>query len=149
MNVDVENNQSSLPICPLAVQKIVHAVLRREDIQCDEVAIHFVDTPTICQMHAKFFSDPSSTDCISFPIDRTGIIGYLPLGDVFVCPETALLYAQQHSKTTPYKELTLYIIHGLLHLIGYDDISKDDRKLMKLAEKRHLEFLKRHGLWLQ
>src|SRR5262249_2821323 len=107
----------------------------------DEVSVNFVDTETICEIHAEYFDDPSPTDCISFPLDGEEE-EYRVLGEIFVCPQTAIEYAEAHG-CCPYQETTLYIIHGLLHLIGLDDIYEKDRAEMRRRETRHLENLKK------
>lgn len=128
------------------VEKLVRAVVSSEGQRCDEVSIQFVDTPTICQLHADFFADPSPTDCISFPIDDPAS-AYRVLGEVFVCPATAIEYAQTH-QGDPYMETSLYIVHGLLHLMGYDDISPEDEAAMRAAEQRHMKALTEQHLLL-
>ena len=62
------------------------------------------------------------------------------LGEVFVCPHTAISYALKNN-TSPYLEVSLYIIHGLLHLIGFKDIEKEDKKKMRAQEKSCLCYL--------
>ncbi len=119
-----------------------------EGRQYDEVAIHLVDTLTICDLHAQYFNDPSTTDCISFPVDDDSSMSYRAMGDVFICPETAIAYAQQHQLDV-YRETTLYIVHGLLHLMGYDDIEKADEQMMRGAELRHMNALLEQGLVLR
>jgi len=69
------------------------------------------------------------------------------LGDVFVCPKTAIEYSKSHGGDV-YEELTLYVIHGLLHLMGYDDIEETDIVKMREAEKRHMNHLKKLDLGL-
>ena len=73
---------------------------------------------------------------------------YSVLGEVFVCPATAIAYASEN-KLDPYEETTLYIVHGLLHLMGYDDIDDRDAVLMRQAERRHMQKLKDLTLLLQ
>lgn len=131
-----------------SVKKAVRAVLELEKVECDEVSIYFVDQKTISSLHEEFFQDPSPTDCISFPIDgpKKGD-GYAVLGDVFICPEIAFQYAKKHSLNA-LEETTLYLVHGLLHLIGYDDIDPKDRKVMRKKEKRCMDSLKKGKLLL-
>lgn len=145
MNVDVINTQKAIRLSFPKVRSLVQAIIEHEGIQCDEVALHFVNTKAICDLHERFFGDPSPTDCISFPMGEEE--GLYMLGDVFVCPETALEYSKRH-KTDPYEEVALYIVHGLLHLMGYDDISKEDRAVMRAKEKRLLAMLKKQNLSL-
>ena len=66
--------------------------------------------------------------------------GYRVMGDVFVCPEVAAKYVEtQKTDHNIYQELTLYVIHGLLHLIGFDDIDEADRLEMRNEESRYLK----------
>lgn len=122
---------------------IVKIVAHKEGRRFDEVAIHFVDKKTISQLHQDYFNDPTPTDCISFPLDSTEDpeAGYQHLGDIFVCPEAAILYSQSHSVDVK-NELARYVIHGLLHLFGYDDIKLKDSKLMRKKEDEYLSLEK-------
>lgn len=130
------------------VTLMANEVVRFESKQYDEVTIHFVKTQEIQQLHLDYFNDGSTTDCISFPMDDDDdFLGYRVLGEIFVCPQTALDYAETH-KTNSQDELTLYIIHGLLHLMGYDDINLVDRRKMRIAEKKHIKNLKEQQLCL-
>ncbi len=118
-----------------------------EGQRCDEVGVYLVDTSTICDLHEQFFQDPSPTDTISLPMDDEDA-AYRVLGEVFVCPETACKYVTENGGD-PYIETTLYIVHSLLHLMGYDDIDDVDRAKMREAEARHMEHLVREDLALK
>ncbi len=147
INVQVIDEQNCLRLSPDSIRAVAQSVIELENRKCDEVAIYLVSTATICELHQQHFNDPSPTDCISFPIeDEAG--PYHMLGDVFVCPETAMTYATEHDKN-PYEETTLYIVHGLLHLMGYDDIDPVDRKAMRTAERRHLSHLRKNDFLLK
>jgi probable rRNA maturation factor len=135
INIQIDNSQKLLRINKRSVKEAVQAVLQSEDILCKEVSLYFVDEPTLCDMHANFFDDPSPTDCISFPIDGEEEGSNRHLGEIFISTQAAIDYAAQH-QTDPYEELMLYVVHGLLHLIGYDDIKPKDRASMRVAEKR-------------
>lgn len=140
MLISVYNRQKDVKISKAKIKKIVAATIAFEGEHCDEVAVHFVTTDEICDLHKQFFNDPSPTDCISLPIDDASETHYLVLGDVFVCPETAVRYAALNHCDLM-NEITLYVVHGLLHLMGYDDIKVKDRRLMRAAEKRHMDHL--------
>lgn len=137
MIIHIVNEQNSLKISSKQVEKLIHQVLNEENCFCDEVSVTFVDTQRICDLHDEFFQDPSPTDCISFPMDLEEDDPYRVLGEVFVCPDTAIRYAAEHGGD-PYEETTLYIVHGLLHLMGYDDIDEQDCMEMRQAETRHM-----------
>jgi probable rRNA maturation factor len=101
------------------------------------VAIHFVSKKKICELHEMFFDDKTPTDCISIPIDDPEEDApHSHLGEVFVCPKVAIEYGGD-----PIQETMLYVIHGLLHLLGFDDITPKDRKAMRKEERKALRFI--------
>lgn len=149
MHIEVINGQSSQLISAQEVKRLVREVIAFEGQRCDEVIIHLVETEEMCHLHEQFFGDPSPTDCISFPMDDSDVgIGPKVLGEVFICPSTAIEYAQAH-QVDSYAESTLYLVHGLLHLMGYDDIEDADVKAMRNAEERHMYHLKQLDLILK
>ena len=145
MDVQVFDEQSALKLSTPLIQAIASQVVADEGHTFDEVSIHLVDTPAISDLHDQYFDDPTPTDCISFPLDDSSAVGYRVLGDVFVCPEVAIEYSKAHG-LNPFEETILYIVHGLLHLLGYDDIEDSDRAKMRAAEQRHLASLKNSGI---
>ena len=148
MDIHIYNQQDDLFISKPQVVKLVSEVLQLEGVNCDEVAVQFVDTSVICKLHQRFFNDPSTTDCITFPIDQDSDTGYRVLGEVFVCPKTGIDYASQNN-LNPYHEVSLYTVHGLLHLMGYDDIEDEDEPIMREAEQRHMQNLHKKDLLLK
>lgn len=104
--------------------------------------MYLVSAKAITELHDEFFDDPTPTDCITFPLDDSH------LGELFVCPRAAVEYARKH-KLPPYEELTLYLVHGILHCIGYDDLTPNQRRAMRKKEKSCMQFLKAHSLVLR
>lgn len=147
MNIHVFNQQSDLSFHLPSVHQIVRAVLDFESCHCDEVNIYYVDAQETARLHEEFFGDPEITDCMSFPVDieKDTKEQYRVLGDIFVCPYTAIEYAISNGGN-PFYETTLYTVHALLHLLGYTDEDKEDRKRMKQAEARHMQNLKSRGI---
>ncbi len=144
MQINILDEQSSLKLDHDQIKALAQTVISSENWETDEVTIHFVETQRIIDLHQEFFNDPTTTDCISFPMDEKGAQGYHVLGEIFVCPETAIRYAAENSED-PVKETALYVVHGLLHLMGYDDIDESDRMEMRAAEKRHMDHLAELG----
>ena len=135
MKILVFNKQKDLKLSAKSVKRLVHATLLHEKAPFEEISLYFVTEKSICQLHEEFFQDPTPTDCITFP----GVGS----GEIFVCPKTALLYAEKRG-LDPYRETALYIVHGLLHLMGYDDLEEKMRRTMRKKEKscmRHLNDL--------
>ncbi|MDE3055149.1 MAG: rRNA maturation RNase YbeY [Verrucomicrobiota bacterium] len=93
----------------------------------------------ICKLHEEFFQDPTLTDCISFPLDKEY------LGDIFVCPAVAKEYVEKNGGEV-YEEAMLYIVHALLHLLGYDDLDAQKRKVMRAKEKACMDHLRKSEL---
>ncbi len=121
------------------MKRICKTVAQGENETFDEVAVFLVSKEEISRLHDEYFEDPTVTDCITFPLDGPDE-EYRVLGDIFVCPEVAIEYAKENNLNS-LEECALYIVHGMLHLFGYDDIKEKDRKVMKQAEKRYMEIL--------
>ncbi len=147
MNILTDLTDSPIPLSKIEIENTTRFILEFEEVQCDEVSLHFLDKAKIAKLHNEYFQDPSVTDCITFPIDdpRTSNETYSILGEIFVCPEVAVDYSKEHH-IDPSKELTLYVIHGLLHLIGYGDIKESERKIMRLEEKRVMNAIEKNHL---
>lgn len=138
MKIQVYNRQKDLPLNKSSVIKLIRATLEYLGTSCSEVAVYFVSEKKICELHEQFFQDPSPTDCISFPMDE------VHLGEIFVCPSAAIVYGKKKDVDV-YEETALYVIHGLLHLLGFDDLEERARRIMRKKEKscmRHLRTLK-------
>ena len=147
MNIHICNEQDSLKLSKVRVRKIIAEVLSFKEEPCDEISVHFVDTITISQLHKDYFDDPTTTDCISFPMDDADEPGYRLLGELFVCPKTAIDYCKKHGGD-PYLETTLYIVHGVLHLIGYDDLEPAAKRVMRREEKKVMNHLEKKNIFL-
>jgi probable rRNA maturation factor len=98
-------------------------------IAAGELSIAFLDRNSMCLTHAKFLGDSSLTDVITFSGDR----GMNFAGEICVSPDCALASHVAHS-TTFSEELTLYLVHGYLHLSGLDDVSEFDEEKMRNGE---------------
>ena len=86
--------------------------------QLDEVEVSFIDDETIADEHLRFMDIPGATDVITF--DH---------GEIHISVETVRQQAEELGSDFE-RELMLYIIHGLLHLAGYDDASEADHLKM-------------------
>ena len=147
MNIEIQNSQDDLPLQDEFIRNLVREVFKFLKISTDQLNLHFVDERTLTNMHEEYFDDPTPTDCITFPIDPPGISkSETPqiLGEIFLSPIAAL----EFSPDSPYEELSLYIVHGILHLIGFDDIEDNEREIMRSEEIRILSHLKEKKLIL-
>ena len=145
MKVHLFNHQKTLSINPLLTKKAVAFFLKKSGVKSQEVALYFVEKKEIQRLHEKYFKDPTSTDCLSFPLDSPKEKGFL--GEVFICPKVALEYAEKHN-VNPYDETLLYVIHSLLHLMGFKDSPQKERIRMQKKEKAGMKLLKKNLLGL-
>jgi probable rRNA maturation factor len=139
VKIHIFNQQKDLPLEKRAVRLAVRSTLEFLGASYEEVAVYFVTEKKIASLHLEFFQDPAPTDCISFPIDSKY------LGEIFVCPSVAIGYAKKR-KLDPYEETSLYIVHGLLHLLGYDDLEEPLRRAMRKKEKSCMRHLNSHRI---
>lgn len=146
MDVFIDNKQSALTLSTSDVEALAQEIVAFEGHSFNEVTIHFVDIEEISELHNKFFQDPTPTDCISLPMDSPNEPGYKVLGEIFVCPKIAIEYGDENGGDA-YMEVSLYIVHGLLHLMGYKD-DFDNVVTMQQAEQKHLQNLESKGLIL-
>lgn len=103
-----------------------------------EISIAFLTDAALARLHGDFMADPSTTDVITFPAAQAG---HGEAGEVCISVDTANAYAAQHDHAFA-EELTLYLVHGYLHLSGYDDRTPATRKQMRGAERRAIAALR-------
>ena len=103
------------------------------------LSIVFLPHQVLAQMHADFCNDPSPTDIITFPSDHHDTENF---GELCISPQAALEFLKKHSGTLE-SELRRYVIHGYLHLLGYDDLNPKARQEMRRQERRCLQLCSR------
>ena len=138
MRIHVHNSQKDLPLSKKSVRNLIKTILEYLGANHTEVSVYFVTQRKICALHQQFFNDPSPTDCISFPLDEEH------LGEIFVCPKAAIAFDPEK----PYDEVALYIIHGLLHCLGYDDLEPKAKRAMRKKEKNCMALINKRGITL-
>jgi probable rRNA maturation factor len=90
----------------------------------EEVAVVIISDRRIAELHRRFMKITGPTDVITFQH-----------GELFVSAETAQRQAEQYGTATD-DELRLYIVHGLLHLHGYDDTTRSGSREMEAVQRR-------------
>jgi probable rRNA maturation factor len=102
------------------------------------VEVNFVDEETICLLHQNFLGDPSATDVITFDLGLTP--EKIRLAALYICIGAAKRHAARY-RVTLGAEVQRLIIHGILHLLGYNDHSPAQRRQMRRHENRILRLL--------
>lgn len=104
-----------------------------------ELSLVFLTDAALARLHAGFLDDPTTTDVITFEGDPAAGFG----GEICVSVDTAARYAREHRRDFS-AELTLYVVHGWLHLAGHDDLEPRKKRAMRRAEARALALLREH-----
>jgi probable rRNA maturation factor len=87
--------------------------------ELEEISVAFVNEYDSARVHLQFMGVAGSTDVITFEH-----------GELLICPAVAMRQAEQYAEPVP-RELFRYIVHGMLHLAGYEDDSFEKRKRME------------------
>jgi probable rRNA maturation factor len=140
--IDICNRQSSLPIDPVWLRQVVATVLRGEAVQHAEISLAVVSDAEIQELNLRFLERDEATDVLSFPLDvRDDLLD----GEVVVSADRAQARCREFGWSAS-DELTLYVVHGTLHLAGYLDETAEDRSRMQARES---DYLKQLGLTRQ
>ena len=117
------------------MRELVRTVLEGENVLDHEISLAFVDNPTIHRLNKQFLEHDEPTDVLSFPL--SGPDAKKLAGELVVGVEVARQQADERGHDV-HAELALYVIHGLLHLCGYDDKSAGAAKEMRARERHYL-----------
>jgi probable rRNA maturation factor len=112
------------------VKKIVHLISEELNLRVSSLEFNFVSSGTITEVNIKYLEHNDSTDIITFDYsDEKNILD----GEIFISLQDALENSKKYRVSTD-NELLRLIVHGVLHLIGYDDTTDSKRKKMKIVE---------------
>jgi probable rRNA maturation factor len=111
-----------------ALVEVARSTLEGEGVTTGELSLSFVDPPEIEDLHVRFMGEPGPTDVLSFPMGEDDL-----LGDVVVCPQVAAAGEPEDLQA----ELRLLVVHGVLHVLGYDHHEDDDRAAMWKRQERY------------
>lgn len=133
--IEVADQQTAVAVDAALLERAAAAILRDHGPPACRISIAIVDDHTIHRLNRQYLQHDYPTDVLSFVLERTAD---LLEGEVVVSAETARAQAARYAWSA-HDELLLYVIHGLLHLVGYDDQTPAGREEMRCAEDRYLE----------
>jgi probable rRNA maturation factor len=118
-----------------ALAELARATLAAERLERVELSLSFVDDDEIAELHERFMHEAGPTDVLSVPLDRDDVDerGVRLLGDVVVAPAVAA----RNRPADPESELRLLVVHGVLHVLGYDHDDADERAEMWARQSRY------------
>jgi len=132
--VEIANDQTTCAIDEPVIRKAVLDILAGEGVTSGQISVAIVDDATIREVNRRHLQHDYATDVISFVLDREG--GCLD-GEVIVSADTARAVAADLAWPAE-DELLMYVVHGTLHLVGYDDRTDSDREEMRSRERHYL-----------
>jgi len=146
----INNRQEKIPLHPqweAKLTEIADKCLALENVDTSaEISLVFVDDPQIQELNKTYRGKDMPTDVLSFALlemteDELPIIDQeeeLLLGDIIISLETALRQAEEYGHSLE-REVAYLMVHGLLHLLGYDHMNEADQRNMRRREEELLE----------
>lgn len=125
------------PVADAVVLRAVEAALDHGGRPGLELSVVFASDELVADLHAQHLGDPTRTDVITFDL---GTEGRGPAGELYVSVARARDVAARRGQPVE-RELLLYVVHGVLHLCGFDDGDEPARRRMRAAEEAVLRRL--------
>ena len=119
------SDRQPIPVDAPGLARLARDVLIAEERSGGELSVSFVTEDEMAELHVRYAGEEGATDVLSFEQDpEDGMIG-----DVVICPAFAARAASAAGSDVD-AELRLLVVHGVLHLLGYDHEAEDDRARM-------------------
>jgi probable rRNA maturation factor len=142
MNVVIANRQRTKKIKTRLLKQIVNGLFEELRITEAELGINFVGAKEMAKVNRRFLQHEGSTDVITFDhaAGAHGVTRTALHGELFICMDEAISQAKEFG-TNWQSEVVRYIAHGVLHLLGHDDLRAAARRRMKREENRLVRLL--------
>jgi probable rRNA maturation factor len=131
--IEISDEQSILVLDHRRLVDAIERVLRGEAVGEADISLAIIDDARIRELNARYLNHDYATDVLSFLLDSGP--GYVE-GEIIVSAEMAVARSAEFGWSAA-DELLLYVVHGTLHLVGYDDHELDDRAKMRAREERY------------
>jgi probable rRNA maturation factor len=133
MEIQIQNDQEIHAVDTVKLERQVQTIMQALECHDEELSVLIVDDAKIHQLNRHYRNIDAATDVLSFPQNEEDNAEFISkmLGDVVISVETAARQAKEHRFSLE-QELVLLLIHGTLHLLGYDhERSPKEEKIMK------------------
>jgi probable rRNA maturation factor len=135
VTVGIDDRQKAMRVSATTLERLVRKVLALQGVVAAEIGVRLVGDAAMARLNKRWLGHEGPTDVITFPLSNAGET--VLVGDIVASTETARRVARSVGWQARH-ELAYYVIHGLLHLAGYDDRSAADRRRMRDRERRVL-----------
>jgi probable rRNA maturation factor len=134
--IDIENNSKSTQIPSIElIETWISTALHSDELTDAEVSVYIVDEIESQELNFQYRQKDKPTNVLSFPADIPDEVGVPLLGDLVVCAPVVEREAQEQGKTLE-AHWAHMLIHGTLHLLGYDHVEEDEAEVMETLETR-------------
>lgn len=116
------------------IHKLVKSLSKDLDFSVSNLELNIISSSSILEINKKYLNHNYSTDIITFNYSNNN---ELIDGEIFISIDDALYNAKKF-RVKLSEELARLVIHGILHLLGYDDLKYSDKKIMKRLENQLL-----------
>ncbi|NMB26581.1 MAG: rRNA maturation RNase YbeY [Tissierellia bacterium] len=107
-----------------------------------EISLSFVDNKEIKELNKEYRNIDKETDVLSFPMEEENFLVPMPLlGDIIISAEKALEQSIEYGHSL-LREISYLTVHSMFHLLGYDHMEEDEKKLMRYKEKEVMKRVK-------
>jgi len=127
------SNRQSIPVDEAGLLELARMTLRGEGLVDAELSVSFVEEAEIEDLHVRYMDEPGPTDVLSFGLDDVDEHGVRLLGDVVIAPAVAA----RNNPVDPPAEHRLLLVHGILHLLGYDHECDIEKATMWARQERY------------
>jgi probable rRNA maturation factor len=122
------------------IKKLIEDIISKEKKFSGDINIILTNDPSLLEINKKFLKHNYFTDVISFSYN----MGEMIIGEVYISMDTIRVNSFNYNVSLK-NELTRVIIHGILHLCGYEDNEQDEKVKMKLKEEEWLTVFYERG----
>jgi len=127
------SDRQTMPVDEAGLVDLARTTLLGEGLEAVELSVSFVDDAEMEELHVRYMDEPGPTDVLSFPLDEEEHHGVRMLGDVVIAPAVAA----RNNPEDPAAELRLLLVHGILHVLGYDHEDAEERAAMWARQERY------------
>ena len=131
----IVSNRQAMSVDEQALTALAADTLAGEGVEEAELSLSFVNEHEMAELHERYMHEPGPTDVLSFPLDDDDVTedGVRMLGDVVIAPAVAA----RNNPADPEAEMRLLVVHGVLHVLGYDHEADDERAEMWARQERY------------